>query len=196
MFKKSTSLAFLGIFGLFYSAASLADSSISNLASTGQFYVDGGMGYGKTDTAGISLPKLDENGLVYTFGGGYQFNNYLGLEAGYTRFPDVKASKNLIAKDNKLIDIAAKGILPLSNKFNVFGKLGVARVGSDFAQGVFTNDGRSISGSQSKILPYLGAGLGYSLTQNVDFSVQLAGSPRSGVMPAMYGLTAGITYKF
>ncbi len=88
------------------------------------------------------------------------------------------------------MDIAVKGIYPIADSgFDVFAKGGIARVST---KAVNVDN----SGTHHKILPYLGVGAGYSLTKNVGFDVQVAGTPKSGAVPAMYATTAGVNYTF
>ena len=136
--------------------------------------------------------------FIYTTGGSYRLTNYFGLEGGYTRFPDVKPTGTQVTKDNNMIAIAAKGMLPFQSGFNFFGKLGVVRVGSEFAAGVLNGsmDETSIATVRNRILPYMGGGVGYTVAPKVDFTAQLSGTPSSGDVPSMYALMGGLSYQF
>ncbi len=196
MFKRSAVIALLTAAAWFVTTGALAGSNAPGVGKG--FYLNGSAGGnfgGKVNKLISGINDIKYSDFVYNMGGGYQFNDYFGLEGGCLRFPDVKVAGSL-AKDNSLINVAGKGIIPLNDGFNIFGKLGAARVGSQFAAGVLSDTSDNVSSFHGKILPYLGAGFGYSLTQHVDFSTQVAGTPKSDDLPPMYAVTGDIAYRF
>ena len=78
--------------------------------------------------------KISNTGLAGRLAIGYQFSPYFAAELGYLRLANQKGkdygstgyaigTKTL---SQNALDVAAKGILPINDKFNVYGKLGVA----------------------------------------------------------------------
>lgn len=201
MFKKTTFLALVGTSALFITTAGMANTyNTKNIGpapvDTGAgYFISGNIGYGKVKET-ITNANTDNKGFVYNFNGGYRFNKNFGLELGYTSLPDVKANGTSVAKDNSIIDIAAVGRIPFANRFNVFGKAGLARVHTNYAATLVDEGGKTHSGDESEIAPYFGVGAGYSLTQNVELDVQLAGTPKRDAVPTMYAVTGGVTYVF
>lgn len=214
MFKKMTIAALLGSSALLLGISGTANAETTDGSTVGTtdnagFYLDANLGYGKVNEKATQV-KTDNKGLMYNFDGGYQFNKNLGLEAGYTHFNDVKVGNVRFAKNNYSVDVAVKGILPLGDHFNLFAKAGIARVSTEALttqslMGLRNTTGisninlpnnKTAGGVHNKILPYLGAGVGYSFNQHVSLDVQFAGTPKSGPVPAMYGVTAGVSYLF
>jgi opacity protein-like surface antigen len=65
---------------------------------------------------------------VYNVNGGYKFNNYIGVEGGISYSPQYKYSWGpgyAYNTDYWLFDGAVKGILPLTDIFSLYGKLGL-----------------------------------------------------------------------
>lgn len=83
------------------------------------------------------------NGLAGRIYAGWQFNCFWGLEFGYAKFPNAPTHATVIATEispagpivsqitsgsiaTDAFDIDIKGILPLRNHFNLYGKIGYA----------------------------------------------------------------------
>lgn len=90
------------------------------------WYIGGELGVSKLD-----LPEDEEEGMGGIFGG-YRFNQYLGLEAGFNHFATFEG-EDVLRHGNrydleKSIDgtrFMVVGMLPLSEQFSLFGKAGV-----------------------------------------------------------------------
>lgn len=168
----------------------------SAFANTTGIYVGANAGVGKVnESVSINGNKKDaKNGFAYSFDAGYLFNQYVGVELGFNHLNATKFASNVKLQDNYSTDVAVKGIYPFSNnQFNVFGKLGVAYAHTKLkATGVFAGQGSS----SSRVVPLFAIGAGYNLTQNIGFNVQLQSTTKSGDVPAMSTLTAGVQYTF
>ncbi len=197
----------------FVSAIALASASIamaggmtsmaasSNQSSAAGVFVSGNLGYAKQDvklTGGA--PEKDTRGFAWNVNTGYQFNQYLALEAGYTRFSGIKIGINSANVDTHLqgVDLLAKGIYPINDQFNVFAKAGAMDM---FRKTTATGLGTLFH--QSRIVPEFGIGTSYNLTHHVALTLQgittlaMKGPKNgSGTMPATYAGYAGVTYKF
>lgn len=104
----------------------LALGSISTAALAGDdgFYAGANIGVGKPNVNtpnGESKSSSPVGGLVL----GYKINKYLGVEGEYTGIGKVKDKVSGSVKGDAA-SIAAIGFLPLSDEFNLYGKLGVA----------------------------------------------------------------------
>ncbi|EKD70473.1 MAG: hypothetical protein ACD_46C00524G0005 [uncultured bacterium] len=118
--------------------------------------------------------SVNENGPGWSVVGGYQLNSLLGGELGYTQYYKTRetlGSANIATTDHFAVHLAATGRYPLFNKFSAIGKLGV---GYSYANKIFTAS--TAAGSAGSVSPYYGVGIGYSVTQKVDFIVQWARS--------------------
>jgi OOP family OmpA-OmpF porin len=161
------------------------------LASTA--FADGFYGVGEVTRSSTSLDKnhfnndlsangasglsssTNDTGNQWRLQGGYRFNPYLAIEAGYIDFGKAKykadyaggtAHGSLKAGG---VDVVALASLPLNDSFSVFGKGGLvfANVKSSLSA-----DGPASLASENNstrvIRPLLGVGANYKLTQNVD----------------------------
>jgi hypothetical protein len=115
-----------------------------------------------------------------SFGGfvGYNFNENFALEGGYRSLYD---ADNVEATQTALSVI---GTLPLSNGFNVFGRLGYNRlaVEAKFA-------GVTFKDHESK--PLYGIGLGYAFSPTVSGRVELQRPNKE-----FSNLSVGVAFKF
>lgn len=216
MLKKKNVVAMTIAAGLAFSAAASA--------MTDGAYVGGTIGYGnvhednfENNTVGTITSKgSKDTGLAGGFLGGYQFTQNIAAELGYTRFHNATAhattvtdSSSLSASGNiqtQAIDLVAKGILPLQQGFNVFGKLGVSYLmAKESDNATLTVAGSpTVAGSGSKnyhnFYPTFGVGVGYDVCKNVmaDVSynrIQKVGSS-SNNLPSTDYVGAGLSYSF
>jgi OOP family OmpA-OmpF porin len=126
--------------------AMLASSSFAQ-APLPSFY--GGIDIGSTKIDDMSDRQSSFGGFI-----GYQVNPNVAVEAGYRRLADF---------DNITLDqthASVIGILPLQNKFNVYGRLGYNHVQ---AKASYSNV--SVSDSTSGVL--YGVGVGYDFTPTI-----------------------------
>jgi len=201
MFTKNTFMALAGTSALFLTTACIAGTHNTNnigaapINTGAGYYLSGNIGYGKVKEQ-ISNASTDNKGFAYNINAGYRFCKHFGVELGYTSLPNVKANGTSVAKENSIIDIAAVGRIPFANRFNVYGKAGLARVHTNYVAPLTDSDGKIYSGDKAKIAPYFGIGAGYAFTQNVELDFQVAGTPKQDTIPSMYAVTSGVTYVF
>ena len=125
--------------------AMLASSSFAQTLPT----LYGGIDIGSTKLDGMSDRQSSFGGFL-----GYQVNPSVAVEAGYRRLADF---------DNVTLDqthASVIGILPLQNKFNVYGRLGYNHVQ---AKASYSN--ASVTDSTSGVL--YGVGVGYDFTPTI-----------------------------
>jgi len=140
--------------------------------------------------------------------GGYRFNPYVAVEAGYIDFGKSKYSASYSGgtAQGSLkaggVDVAALLSLPVNDSLSVFGKAGMvaAKVDSTLAAGA---PAAAASGDASThvVRPLLGVGALYKLTDNVDLRADydhvsgLGKSNKTGKMDANL-FSLGIAYNF
>ncbi len=110
------------------------------------FYVGGSVGYSSIDTlsesdinstlaaGGITATSsVDDNDIGWKFFGGYNFNQYFGVEVGYVDLGEADANINITAPVAATGNITAEGDgflfagvarYPIMNNMDVFGKVG------------------------------------------------------------------------
>lgn len=140
---------------LFTSNATLADSG---------FYLGASVGSAELDDSFGGL-EIDDTNTAYRLVGGWRFNNYFAVEAGWQDFGDFEQTLTL---DGQQLDISlgadgytlgVTGSYPLGSRFELYG-----RAGAFFWDGEAEINavGQSDPGDTN---PYLGAGLGFALTE-------------------------------
>lgn len=168
-------------------------------SSTSEFYVNGNAGIGKTD---VKMPGLSmrDTGFAWSAAAGYQFNQYLAIEASYMRFPAVKVSglPSALMKNVHNFNLAVKGIFPIDDKFSVFAKAGAAYASYKAGPLPFVVNNQVVTANSrvNKIVPLVGAGANFNIQQNLALTVQGNMTFKNGRMPSMFMGTLGLTYKF
>lgn len=129
--------------------------------------------FGTTDTESASAVGANANL-------GYQFNRFIAAEVGYTYYGnDIDASMG---------DVAVKAILPITDDFSLFGKLGAGYIGAN------NND----HGSFDEWAGVYGIGAAYAITPSLDVNVQFQGATIWNAFgDTNIGLVSGgLTYHF
>lgn len=148
------------------------------------------------------------SGEQWRLQGGYRFNPYLAVEAGYIDFGKAKYQASYAGGSAQGtlkaggMDMAALIGLPLNDSILLFGKVGVvdAKVESNLTASAPAN---SASGSDSvySVRPLVGVGAIYKLTQNVDvrgdydYVSGLGSSSKTGQMDSSM-FSVGVAYNF
>lgn len=153
-------------------------------------YVDIAAGYASIDWSGFGIGSFNgynafdgqvnsnaHGSFTFGFDVGYQINNILAIEAAWYRLPEVKGQSDIVQPlpDLKLKSwlayLALKFIVPLNQRFSVFGKAGLGYRSQDWdgnATGVFgfgDHDTNYFSG-------VFGAGVQYYFNNNLSVSAQ------------------------
>lgn len=158
------------------------------------WYVGGSVGQSKIDcdTSGIPGASCDDSDTAFRIFGGYQFNKNFAAELGYNEFGEAKASAGgvSVTGEAKGFDLVAVGILPLNEKFSVFGKLGWHMSDVD----VSSNVGVSESESNSDFT--YGIGLQYNFSRNLGVRAEYQQFKKVGEDTDVDVMSIGVVYKF
>ncbi len=190
--------------------AACAISTVANAAVSGP-YVGGQVGWGNTNinnndifgnNSGISS-SIDNTGVAGRIFAGYQFNPNWAAELGYTRFSDTDINDITAygvpvgngSLREQAFDLVGKGILPLQNNFNLYGKLGAAYLQGDMS---FNGSGVSTTGDENKVYPTYGVGISYDVTPNVpvDLSWNRIQKVGDSDLQSTDLIAVGIAYNF
>lgn len=178
-------------------ALTLAAASTVAFAQNTGFYVGGGVGVSDTKfnssdfSVGVATIResKDRTDTAWKLFGGYDFNKNLAIEAGYTDLGNPKykyAGVGILAglsaqatADQTAWFVAAKGTLPISQQFNLFGKLGVT---SNHLKVSMSASLPGFSGSASKTHTdaLIGVGAEYLVTKNVGIRAEYENYGRFG----------------
>lgn len=174
------------------STASLAAND-NEISINKGIYVGASIGYGGSG----NNPYTHNSralGLIYGFNGGYKFNKYFALEGGYTALPNVTIGNSDLTKDNWLVDVAAKGIIPINQRFNIYGKVGIARVSTKY-NAIEALDSNQPNGVKHRFTPLYGAGAGINISRHTAFTLEYEMTPKSGPVPATQSFLVGFQFK-
>ncbi|HIF9255962.1 TPA: OmpA family protein [Photobacterium damselae] len=135
---KNIHVWLLPLVGLFSMPSAIATTNTSNALDnndiTSNFYLGGRTGWSAYDKAcGKNSLKCNNDTFGYGFYGGYQINRWLALEGGITSYgsPDAKYSLGKISADVLGGDISIKLGYPLTQRLELFTRIGGTYVYAD-----------------------------------------------------------------
>lgn len=158
--------------------ALIAASSASFAAEPPSFYA--GVAASSTE-----IDNMDRDSGYGAFLG-YKFGQGIAIEAGYYRVADTEYRSGLVRADARLdqADLSVIGSLPLSNGFDLYGRLGIARLEARANVAGYT-------GKEHDTNALYGLGLGYSFTPGVHGRLEVQ-KPSSDATK----LVAGVAFQF
>ncbi len=171
------------------SAMTLVFGAMASSALAEGLYVavDAGvMSYSNTHI--LSSWGLDFNpGAAITIGGGYNFNKYLGVEAGFSNTSDSKITTSGFINATETLKSSATqfsvvGSIPFNDHFSLFGKLGKANTKVDYS---YSSSGTSASASGTKSNTMFGIGGQYNFNKRWGLRVQYMDLGKTQVGPVM-----------
>jgi OmpA-OmpF porin, OOP family len=182
-----------------YSVPLLANASIPG------FYILGQLGTADThqEASNAAAQSIDSK-IAFTgrVAGGYQFNQNVAFEIGFTRFSDVNFSSiggipgQNVSLSQYAIDFMAKPMLPISCNVNLFAKLGLA---FRKANGSAFVNSKPYLGYSDSWNPTFGLGLSYDITPFVPLDlawtrIQSVGG--GNTLPSTDFYSIGLAYYF
>ncbi len=138
-------------------AAVLGASALSAQAADKGFYAGAGVGQSFVDEQ-----AYDDEDTAFSVFGGYQFNRYFGLEAGYADFGKIEPQGAGRALEADTAYLTAVGTLPITEKFSAYAKAGFHAWNLDDAIPGLTG-----TNDDSGTDPTYGVGVQYRLTDQV-----------------------------
>ncbi|WP_218813309.1 porin family protein [Rickettsiella endosymbiont of Dermanyssus gallinae] len=167
-------------------------------------YVTGQIGYADTGLkSNVQQRMLDNNGIAGRVALGYKITPNVAMEVGFLQLQDGKTKLDAatVSSNQYALDIAGKGILPVTHNVNVYGKAGVAylttRLQTNDGNNSFnTNDALGIA--KHKWAPEVAVGMSYDVTQNINVDTSFThihpvGNNRPGNINF---LAVGVGYTF
>ncbi len=208
-------------------ASSFMLVSLANAATPGPYAVIG-LGVSKINAASTSMfvnntgtvakATSQSGGLGGKLGGGYNFNQYFGLEANYAIYANttnkmtVDALKASTKYAMSAASIVAKGYLPIQQDFNLYALGGAAEVFSTVTYsnntaGAITLNRNLVLNNGSKttrqLRPIVGVGASYDVTSHVTTGLEFSHIQGSGntntsakAIPSANMLTLTGAYNF
>lgn len=164
------------------------------------FYLGGALGLihyiqppGSTVSTGSPNP-------LFRPSGGYRFNDYIALDAGYNDVVNESDGGNSIVGPNKLriytFDLACKLIRPYPNGWSLSAKAGLGYTRQYVLNVPIAGGPALASYSNNRLQALIGAGVSYNINKNLAADLNASYYFRSEQIGAMELLAAGITYTF
>jgi OmpA-OmpF porin, OOP family len=160
---------------------------------TSGVYITGNLGYGGVDVSDATK----DSGLTWNAAAGYQLDRYFAMEGGYIQFAHIEGFDPEVGGKFTVhpsaIYLAAKGILPLQDNFDLFAKVGAARtsISTDFLDGDVV-----VHSDSHRIVALFGVGGDYNINQHIAITAQfLTSTVSDDAFPATFGGTLGLTVK-
>lgn len=102
--------------------------------------------------------EFDDDRDLYGVSAGYQFNRFFALEADYIDFG--KFGEDDVRSDLKGLSLSAKGRLPVTQAFGIYGKVGA--FASDMEVSAFDEEE-----TYDEVSPFVGAGVDFMVTPSL-----------------------------
>jgi OmpA-like transmembrane domain len=160
--------------------------------------------------SGLNTTSSQSTGIAGQGFGGYQFNQTWAIDVGYTKFtsgtitannPALGVASGSFNINTYAIEVLAKGIIPLENGFEIYGKLGPSylRENSTF-EGTTTPPPMAIhdGATLNKIFPTVavGATFNFNLNLGVDISAMHIQHVGNNNLHSADFVGAGLVYFF
>lgn len=149
--------------------------SLSLVAASGLAFADsvqpydGSTAYINLNTGFATMQALPTGSWTANLNAGYNFNRAFALEGGYNLFAN---SQFGATTTTNIFDVAAKGTIPLSQVFNLYGRLGLG-VGMDGWSGTANTANCELCQTNSNTYMLGLAGIGGSFTLDRHFDLRL-----------------------
>lgn len=192
-----TAVAVAGLAGAMGAQAQMMNSTGTNysLNTPGSRYF--GFNAGQSDYSvgnGAGNFGSDRKDTAYNIYGGTYFNNNFGVELGYTDFGKINRGGGETEAEG--INLSLVGRLPLSNSFNLLGKIGTTyghtKVSANPASGIATGTESGFGLSYGIGAEYLFTPQWSAVVQYDEHDLKYAGSGRDRVSAT----TVGLRYRF
>lgn len=201
MSKKKLLVSAFAIAAICAGSTALAANTSSGL------YVGASAGYADThwDNLNGGMSAVGLSGFSHTgFGGsvyaGYDFNQYLAVQAGYVYFPNAKLSVlgNSATIKTYGVDALGKITVPVTGNLGLFAEAGPGYLHSSASA---SGNGFSVSGSNGNVNLVYGFGANYAFTPNLVADVSFTrfnGHDRldNNYQPNADLYAVGLAYKF
>jgi OOP family OmpA-OmpF porin len=200
------------------SVVALAVMSSAAVAANPGAYLGVGAGVSRLETpsfnsAGLSSYSQSRGGFGGRVFGGYNFNNYFGLEAGVADYANSTYKATITGVGTEKLtyslyaaSLVAKAYLPLSDTgFDLYALGGAAYVNSKVKDSQSGNAIPNVSSTSTtkKFRPTYGIGAGYNFNSNVSTTLELSriqGTGNSASNPSKIPnadmLTLNVAYNF
>lgn len=168
MIKRIIAVSVLGVSALGMVAAN---------ATTPGLYAEGQIGYANTGKHFVKplvpgkIASKYKGGLAGRLAIGYQFNPNWAVEMGYLQLAqqkgDVKSANQSVTLNQHAFDVVGKGIIPVTSKFDVYAKAGMAYLVNNLKGNEVGGKSNVKPMAKHSWAPEAAIGATYNITSNV-----------------------------
>jgi OOP family OmpA-OmpF porin len=194
-FKISLALAVAGLAFAGGAQAQTASNSGYSLYGPGSSYIGFNLGQSNFRLGnGNGAFASEQRKTAYSLYGGSYFNDYLGVELGYTDFGRVSRAGGETRANG--FNVGLVGRLPLNSSFNLLGRVGTTygrtEVSSNIASGVTAGSETGWGGSYGIGAEYNFNSQMSAVLQYDEYNLKFAGGNRDRINTT----SVGLRYKF
>jgi OOP family OmpA-OmpF porin len=177
-------------------------------AMADNFYIFGDVGQSKFELDGSNDSKLSKTDTAFSIGAGYDFNKFLAVELAYRDLGEVADrgsdfngvdTYNFVDKIGiTALQASVVGKLPVSDVFNLYGRLGLASLDAEYESREYYADGDNpppFSDSTSKTKAVFGLGASFDVTSQLALRAEYSQYAKWDDLK-LSSLTVGAVYKF
>ena len=158
---------------------------------------DGSGAYINLNSGIATMQNVSNSSLALAGNAGYNFNRGFALEGGMTYLPSQQGGQ---LATYSIYDIAARGTLPLSNVFSLYGRLGVATAYSSWSGSSCTPVIYQNTGSAWNYGGLAGVGASFALSRHFDLRVEdyayIPVNGEGGNFGTANVITGGVQFNF
>ena len=125
-------------------------------------YINANSGFATMQNVSNTSPDLSANA-------GYNFNRAFALEGGLTYLPSLQGGQ---LATYTIYDVAARGTIPLSNVFSLYGRLGLATAYSSWSGSMCTPAIYQNTGNAWNYGGLAGVGTSFALSKHFDLRLE------------------------
>ncbi len=188
-----------GMVGVFVTSSAMAEG----------FFVGGELGgasFSNANIPGQAVGTYPNPGIISVVGG-YRFTPYVGVEAAFSTLGDstVNYGNASTTLKTSVAQVAAVGTVPVSPRFDLFGKLGVAAISADVS-GTGAATGFTASSTTTNLM--FGIGGQFNIGRHFSIPVQYQNFGKAKFTATQFGvavpassigvsaISAGFLYNF
>ncbi|MES2316158.1 MAG: outer membrane beta-barrel protein [Pseudomonadota bacterium] len=176
--------------------ALIAAAAIAPVAAQAESYIGANVGRGELKFNVDGIVTLKNNDTAFKVYGGYNFNKFFGIEAGYADLGKLTATfeGDTASASSRATYVAATGAIPLAERFALIAKVGVANSRTKITAAGEADDNYKNTGAM------FGVGTAYLFTPSLVGVVEYENFGKvldeDGVNQKSATLSVGLRFKF
>jgi OmpA-OmpF porin, OOP family len=177
-------------------------------AMADNFYIFGDIGQGKMAVDAGNDSTIEKTSTTYSIGAGYDVNQFLAVEVAYRDLGDIEDRgiefdgvddyEYVDKYQTTILQASVVGKLPISEEFNVYGRVGLASIDADDESRRLYEDGNNPkpeTSTASKTRALFGVGASFDISSQLAVRAEYNQYAKWNDLK-LSALTVGAVYKF